>query len=370
MQISIQVPEFILGENTVLDTPEYLKRLEIKRPLLVTDQGLVRAGHVARLMDAFGVGGAPACFDLTRENPTANCVDLATQIYLQQGCDGIVALGGGSVIDTAKLTAVTSTHGGSASDYLGQSDKITNLASPIVAIPTTAGTGSEASSAAGIHPSGREISRGVNSRFVVPRLAICDPSLMATLPSRLTAATGLDALSHCIEGYLARGDHPIIDLLALQGIRLIKSNLSKAVDDNDPQARAELMLAAFYGGLAIGKGLGAAHAIAISCGDQDLHHGVLSALGLVAILDSIEHHEGERCRAIKDALDLDRGASLSEYIRATLVSFGLPRSLSQAGYRLADFRVLAQTCEASYFNKTSRVRFRFADFESMLQKIS
>jgi len=369
MRLSIQMPELILGENAALDLPGYLCRLKIRKPLLITDQGLVKAGHVARIMQSFGRDDAPPCFDGARENPTARCVDLATRIYLDAQCDGVVALGGGSVIDTAKLTAVTSSHGGSAIEYLGQSHKITSMTAPIIAIPTTAGTGSEASPGAGIHPTPVEVSRGINSRFVIPRLAICDPAFTRTLPPHLIAATGLDALSHCIEGYLAIGDHPIIDMLALEGIRIVRENLRRAIEESDTHARTQMMLAAFYGGVAIGKGLGAAHSIAISCGDQDLHHGVLSALGLVATLDQIEAQTGDRCHAIKEALALDQGKSLSDYISFLMLSLGLPASLSKAGYQISDLKALAASCVERHFNKTSRVQFKSGDFERMLVSI-
>ena len=117
MLLSLQIPELVLGDNAALGLPDHLQRLKIERPLIVTDQGLVRAGHAARLIESFGRDKAPTCFDATRENPTADCVDRATRIFIENACDGVVALGGGSVIDTAKLTAVTATHGGRASEY-------------------------------------------------------------------------------------------------------------------------------------------------------------------------------------------------------------------------------------------------------------
>lgn len=370
MTISIQMPELLLGEDVARQLPECLHRLRIEKPLLITDQGLVKAGHVARLLDFFASDNAPACFDSTRENPTAHCVDQATRIFHEEHCDGVIALGGGSVIDTAKLTAVTSTHGGAAIEYLGRSDKITNRTCPIIALPTTAGTGSEASPGAGIHPSAAEASRGINSRFIIPRLAMCDPTFTQTLPSRLVAATGLDALSHCIEGYLAIGDHPVIDTLALEGIRMINENLPRAMEEKDLHSRTQMMLAAYYGGVAIGKGLGAAHSIAICCGDQDLHHGVLSALGLVATLDEIERETADRCQSIKEALGLDSSASLSGHMRTLMRSLGLPSSLSAAGYQMLDLEAVANNCVQSHFNKTSRSQFQAADYKRMLQSIS
>ena len=369
MSLSIKIPELILQENATLFLREHLEKLHIENPLLITDQGLVKAGHVTRILAAFGTRRHPPCFDLTRENPTARCVDLATEMYMAEKCDAVIALGGGSVIDTAKLTAVTGTHGGSAIDYLGKSHLITNKTSPIIAIPTTAGTGSEASPGAGIHPTATEPSRGVNSPYLIPRLAVCDPALTVTLPARLIAATALDALSHCIEGYLAAGANQIADVLALEGVKIIREFLPRAMEKNDLASREQLMLAAFYGGVAIGKGLGAAHSIAISCGDQGIHHGVLSALGLVAILDDMENRVPERCRDIRSALELGKAVPLSEAVREMLKALGLPMSLGASGYEITDLNALAQSCAESHFNRTSRVQFLHADFRAMLLSV-
>ena len=369
MPLSIKIPELILEENAALCLREHLARLKVVNPLLITDRGLVKTGHVTRILEAFGPRRPPAGFDLTLENPTALCVDLATDFYLAEKCDAVIALGGGSVIDTAKLTAVTGTHGGSAIDYLGKSHLISNKTSPIIAIPTTAGTGSEASPGAGIHPTSTEASRGVNSPFLIPRLAICDPALTVTLPARLIAATALDALSHCIEGYLAAGENPIADVLALEGVKIIRERLPRAMEKNDLCSREQLMLAAFYGGVAIGKGLGAAHSIAISCGDRGIHHGVLSALGLVAILDDMEKLVPGRCQDIRSALGVGKAVTISEAIRDMLKAFGLPTSLGESGYEITDLNALAQSCAESHFNRTSRVQFLHADFSAMLLSV-
>ena len=369
MPLTIRIPELILHENAALHLEEHLKRLKIGNPLLVTDQGLTKAGHAPRFLNSFKIRKPPVCFDLTRENPTALCVDLATEIFRSEKCDAVIALGGGSVIDTAKLTAVTGTHGGVAIDYLGKSHLITHKTCPIIAIPTTAGTGSDASPGAGIHPTSTEASRGVNSPHLIPRLAVCDPALTVTLPVQLIAATALDALSHCIEGFLATGDNLIADSLALEGVKMIKCFLPGAIEKNDLRCREQLMLAAFYGGVAIGKGLGAAHSIAISCGDQGIHHGVLSALGLVAILDRMDASLPEDCQRLKRALGVKSSMSLSDVIRDMLKEFGLPESLTGSGYVMTDLDALARTCLESHFNRTSRVQFSQSDFRSMLLSV-
>ena len=367
MKASLLIPEMILGDGAVSELGRHLERLGVFRPLLVTDQGLVNAGHVETLIKHLGPKVKVSVFDTTRPNPTALCVDSASSEYAESACDSVIALGGGSVIDTAKLTAVVTSHGGSAADYLGRSNLISGKTCPIVAIPTTAGTGSEASPDAGIHPTDRTISSGISSRYVIPRLAICDPELTKTQPIWLVAASGIDALSHCIEGYLAAGDDPVVDMLALSGIRIIIDTLPNLMKVSDPESRAKMMIAAFYGGVAIGKGLGPAHAIAISCGDQDIHHGVLSGLGLLATCDYLERELTERCLQLKQAMGIRRDISISQYLRDLLVELNLPTRLYEVGFKVADQKNLARNCATSHFNETCRIRLYPEEFELMIE---
>ena len=204
---------------------------------------------------------------------------------------------------------------------------------------------------------------------VVPKVAICDPELTATLPRHLAAATALDALSHCMEGYLAVGDHPIADALALDGIARISRNANRAAQHEEVATRMEMMWGAFAGGVAIGKGLGPAHAIAISCGDQGIHHGILSALGLVACLDLVEAAVPDRCLNIRLALGTPDGRSLSEDVLVLMRQVGMPTSLSMARYEVVDLERTAAACAQSHFNFTSRIRPTHEQFKMMITSI-
>jgi 4-hydroxybutyrate dehydrogenase len=204
---------------------------------------------------------------------------------------------------------------------------------------------------------------------VVPSVAICDPELTATLPRHLAAATALDALSHCIEGYLAVGDHPIADALALDGIARISKNASGAIHDGDVAAREQMMWAAFAGGVAIGKGLGPAHAIAISCGDQGIHHGILSALGLVACLGLVEAAVPDRCLNVRLALGTPEGCSLSDDVLALMQEVGMPTSLTTAGYVVHDLERTTAACARSHFNFTSRIKPTQDQFKGVITSI-
>jgi 4-hydroxybutyrate dehydrogenase len=190
------------------------------------------------------------------------------------------------------------------------------------------------------------------------------------MPSGLTAATGLDALSHCIEGYLSTSFCPPADALALDGIRRVFRYLPKAIEDgSDLDARMQMMIAAFAGGVAIGKGLGPAHAIAIAGGDRGLHHGLLSAIGLLASMPVMERECPERMRTIGDAIELAEYERPSDAVRALMISLGLPTSLAAVGYQAGDISELAGRAAMSHFNLTSPYAPIEAEFGRMIEMV-
>ena len=266
-------------------------------------------------------------------NPLFADVDGGAARYVRHACDSVIALGGGSVIDTAKFIALLATNPGSVADYAGVPGVAHGAAAPLIVIPTTAGTGSEASPSAGIHPDAATASAGMNSRHLVPRVAILDPDFTLGLPARLSAATGIDALSHCIEGYLSKKDQPLGVPIALDGIARVARHLRRVVaDGGDRDARAGMMLAAYAGGVSIGMGLGPAHAIALTCSDQGFHHGALSGIGLVATLDAIAAHAPQRVAEVATAFGVDSSTSLARGIAALMRELGLPATLAELGY--------------------------------------
>jgi len=367
MTPTLQLPRTFLARGSLLALPEELKALGLERPLLVTDSGLVKCGVFGRVCKVLDGAVSYAVFDAVPENPTYDGVDRAAEVYRSQGCDGAVAIGGGSVIDTAKLVAVLGGHPGTASDYVGHSDRVTAATAPLIVVPTTAGTGSEASPDAGIHPDARTVSSGITSRHVIPRVALCDPETTVSLPPRLTAATGLDALSHCIEGFLATTFCPPADAMALDGIRRVFRYLPAATANGDDiDTRLQMMVAAFEGGVAIGKGLGPAHAIAIACGDQGLHHGMLSAVGILASLPVMESHAQHGVRTIAEAMGLKAEQSAADGVRSLMRQVGLPISLRGIGYSAGDVSVLARDAAKSHFNLTSPYAPSETEFARMI----
>ncbi len=365
--VALNLPRVLFCAGALSALAGELEAMGVRRPLLVTDQGLVAAGLAAKAIAACGKTAVPAIFDNVTENPLFADVDKGAAWYTQQGCDGVVALGGGSVIDTAKMIALLAANPGSCATYAGVRNAAHGPAAPLIVIPTTAGTGSEASPSAGIHPDAATASVGMNSRHLVPKLAILDPDLTRSLPARLTAATGVDALSHCIEGFLSKKDIPLGKSIALDGIARVARNLRRAVANRDDAlSRGEMMLAAFAGGASIGMGLGPAHAIAIACSDQGFHHGVLSGIGLVATLDATSAHVPDRAAEIAMAMGLERTASPGQAVASLMRELDLPATLAELKYVPRDLPALALAAHQSYFNLSAPFHPTASDYAAML----
>ena len=322
------------GASTQLG--QVLAQHGIRRPLLCTDKGLVNLGMVTDLVSHLGNDAALTIFDGTPENPTQMAVEDAVELYRASGCDGVVALGGGSSMDLAKAVALAVTHEGDLLEYtagLGGASKIGSVA-PLIAIPTTSGTGSEVSSGAVIiMKNGEKLI--LASRFLVPATSICDPELTLGLPPLLTAATGMDAMTHCIEALLSPQINPPAEAVACDGIErgIREGNLIKAVKDgSDRDARWHMMMSAAEGAMAFSKGLGSVHSMSHACGaDQNLrlHHGTLNAVILPTILDFNRDHVGDKYQRLNAAMGIAADANPSDFIRDLNAEIGLPANLSE-----------------------------------------
>ena len=361
---ALHLPRALFGAGSLALLPDELSALGVRRPMLVTDKGLVKAGLVAKLVATCGTKVALTVFDTVTENPLFSDVDTGALEYTHAGCDGVIALGGGSVIDTAKFIALLATNTGLAADFAGVPGAKHGPSTPLIVIPTTAGTGSEASPSAGIHPDARTATLGMSSRHLVPKVAILDPDLTSSLPQRLTAATGIDALSHCIEGYLSKRELPLGKSIALDGIARVARSLRGATIDRDPVARADMMLAAYAGGASIGMGLGPAHAFAITCSDQGFHHGILSGIGMVATLDATAAHVPDRLAELAAALGVKQ--PLSDAIAALMTTLGLPTTLARLGYTVTDASALGKAAHRSHFNASAPFHPSAEDYATMI----
>jgi len=363
----LHLPRTLCAAGAISALAAELDALGVSRPLLVTDKGILAAGLAAKVIEAYGDADAMIVFDDVTENPLFSDVDRGIALYARQSCDGVVALGGGSVIDTAKFIALLAGNTGHIADYAGKPGTPHKASAPLLAIPTTAGTGSEASHSAAIHPDAAAPALGMSSRHLIPRVAILDPVLTMGLPARLTAATGIDALSHCIEGYLSTKDQPLGKAIALDGIGRVARSLRCAVaDPQNTDARMAMMLAAYAGGVSIGMGLGPAHAVALACSDQGFHHGVLSGIGLVATLDATAAQVPERMEAVARAFGLAPAASLADEIAGLMRELGLPATLAELDYSAGSIQTLADAAQRSHFNLFAPFRPTSEQYAGML----
>ena len=352
------------------------ERVGIRRPLIVTDRGVRAAGIIDTVLDALAHTGTVALYDGTPPNPNEAAVREAVAAYMTGGCDGIVAVGGGSSIDLAKGVAVCATHDGPLQSFAvieGGLDRITSRTAPVIAVPTTAGTGSEVGRGAIlILDDGRKV--GVISPFVVPRVAICDPALTLGLPPALTAATGMDAIAHCIETFLSPAFNPPADGIALDGLWRGWRHIERATrQGGDRDARLNMMSASMQGALAFQKGLGCVHSLSHSLGGVDprLHHGTLNAIFLPAVIAFNEtaasvREEGKLDR-MANAMGLASGAEVGPSVRAMTERLGLPTGLAQLGVTRAMFPDIVRGALKDHSHRTNPRVASEADYQAMLE---
>ncbi len=351
----------------------------IKKVLIVTDSTIVKVGLSAKVEAALSAKGiASSIFDGTHPNPIEEDVEKGLEAYQQKGCDALIALGGGSPIDTAKVIRFMATHPGPLAQYddAKGGDKLIHLTMPpLFAIPTTSGTGSE------VGRSGVILMRATGKKTIffhpklMPDIAVLEPELTAGLPPSITVATGLDAFTHCLEAYFVPSFHPLADGIALEGMRLILKNLTLAyADGTNLQARGAMQMAAAMGAAAFQKGLGMVHSLAHPLSARyNTHHGLANALLLADALAFLESQDlnAEARGKFAAVLNLFRaeglvkmgkgfgnsesgqgGESLAESCRAFIGSLGVTFGLGQHKVPEADLVGLAKdaiedTCHAT-----------------------
>lgn len=371
MNVITYLTRIIFESGAIRALPEEMRQLGVARPLIVTDAGIVAAGLVDRALSAGRLADSTPVFEDTPQNPTETAARTARDRFRAAACDSIIALGGGSPLDLAKAVALLVTHPEPLSQYAaihGGLERIGAEQPPVIAIPTTAGTGSEVGRAALITlEDGRKL--GFISPHLIPNVAICDPELTHGLPAGLTAATGLDALTHCIETYLSPRFNPPAESIALDGLSRATKWLRRAVEDgSDPTARTQMMMAALEGGLTFQKGLGAVHSMSHALGGQrtqPLHHGTLNAVILPHVLRFNAGHVGDKYAAIASAMGLRANADVAVHVEALNIALGLPESLSAMGVTRQEVEPLAQRAFEDHSTATNPRPVTVDDFRSL-----
>ena len=316
------------------------ERLGIKRPMIVTDAGVCGAGLVDRVLAQLKNSADVAVFDQTPSNPTEAAARDALKLYVDGKYDGLIAIGGGSSMDLAKAVAVMSAHPGPLKNYVaveGGAARITAATAPLIAIPTTAGTGSEVGRGAVlILDDGRKL--GILSPFIVPKVAICDPELTLDLPAMLTAATGMDAITHCFETFMAPSLNFPAEGIALDGLWRGWANIERATKNpHDREARFHMMSASTQGALAFQKGLGAVHSLSHSLGGLNprLHHGTLNAMFLPAVItfnSSVESmQKAKKLERLAQTIGVATASDVAPAVKALNQRLGLPSGLAAMG---------------------------------------
>ncbi|MBA8736387.1 L-threonine dehydrogenase [Chromobacterium violaceum] len=336
----------LMGAGCLQQAVDAMRGHGFRRALIVTDQGLVKAGLAAKVADMLGKADIePVIFDGVHPNPSCANVNAGLALLKEKQCDVVVSLGGGSPHDCAKGIALVAVNGGKIQDYEGV-DKSAKPQLPLVAINTTAGTASEMTRFCIITDESRHIKMAIVDKHTTPILSVNDPETMAGMPASLTAATGMDALTHAVEAYVSTIATPITDACALKAVELIAGFLRRAVKDGkDMEAREQMAYAQFLAGMAFNNAsLGYVHAMAHQLGGfYDLPHGVCNAVLLPHVHAFNAASAGERLGDVAIALgEKTRSAQAAiAAIKRLAADVGIPAGLRELGVKEADIPTLA-----------------------------
>jgi alcohol dehydrogenase class IV len=362
------------GAGRIADLATHAKALGMAKPLLVTDAGLAALPFVSAIVADLGESGlAPAVFSEVRSNPVGANVMLGVERYRAAGHDGVIALGGGSALDVGKAVALMAGQTRPLFDFEDVGDNWLRVdasgVAPSIAIPTTAGTGSEVGRASVITDEAEHVKKIIFHPRMLPQVVILDPELTFGLPAKLTAATGMDALSHCLEAYCVPSFHPFAAGIALEGMRLVKENLPIACKDpRNEGARMQMLVASSMGATAFQRGLGAMHALAHPLGAlYDAHHGMLNAVLMPYVLRANESAISEIATAAARYLGLPRPSfgALLDFVLGLRADVGIPDTLDALGIDDAQLPLIGEMAVRDPSSGGNPLRFSASEYSEL-----
>ena len=333
------------GVGAIGSLPAYLKQNALKRPLLVTDPLVSQLPFFKKIVDSLDRSGIkPLVFDDTSKNPIKSDV-LKGKLAYGSECDSIIGIGGGASLDVSRAIALSINHHQDLFDYddlIGGSSLINEPIPHFITVPTTSGTGSEVGRSAIISEDDSKRKRILFHPSLMAKQVFADPELTYDLPSNVTAATGMDALTHHLEAFLAKGYNPMCDGIALEGVRMIWNNLKKAVNHPDEESRSQMMLASLMGAVAFQKGLGIVHALSHPLSTVfDMHHGLANAVNLPFGMEFNLQGSEEKFDRLASHMDLDSGEKVPEALLELNLTLGLPADLTTCGVEVDHLEELA-----------------------------
>jgi alcohol dehydrogenase class IV len=352
----------------------HLNSLGLKRPLIVTDKGLAALPLIAEISTSLSAAGlTPAVYGGIWGNPTGSQVMNGASAYKLHNADCVVGIGGGAALDVAKVVGLMATHLGDVMEYVWDHPKVRDIVNPLphfVALPTTSGTGSEVGRSSVISEEASHIKRVIFSPKILASVVFADPELTLGLPANVTAATGMDALTHNVESYLSPAYHPLCDGIALEGTRIAARALVTAVrEPGNLQARADMMMSSMMGAIAFQKDLGAVHSCAHALGTVcDMHHGLANAL----MIDTVMAWNIEAVPAKFDELahvvGVAGGAAFVAWLKTIKQQIGIAPNLSAVGVKSEQVPRMVEIATADICHQTNPRPCVAADFERLFAK--
>ena len=352
---------------------DQLRAAGLARPLVVTDRGLAALPLLAKFVQQLGDGLAPAVYSGVHGNPVASQVMQGAAAYRAHRADCVIGIGGGAALDVAKVVGLMATHDGDVIEYAWdhpQVRAIDKALPPFFALPTTSGTGSEVGRSSVVSEEDTHVKRVIFSPKLLAQAVFADPELTLGLPPAITAATGIDALTHNVESYLSPAYHPLCDGIALEGVRIAARALPVAVKNgSDVAARGDMMMASMMGAIAFQKDLGAVHSCAHALGAVcDLHHGLANALMLEPVMRFNAEAVPAKFAELAHAAGLARGADFIPWLAQLKRDIGIAPSLAVVGVKREQFGRLVDLAEKDVCHQTNPRPCTTADFQRFFEQ--